>query len=248
MSCPSCFGGGGTQPWGKGSSRAGALPALHNGGNYASLKWLPTERYNYRGGKLYPDPPPGAPVRQASYFFDFRDESCACGVAGGFAGKVQDDGTIKQVFVGLPGSFGPVSRPTTFRRPYKFWRNVPPPVPNGKLGVARQLCSVPVMQRYRPVAPGETCLPALPNGEVELEPAHSQHKNNEHACRCPNCCEKKPHLLLRPQCLAQAQPTLAEKGAELRAHRARCAARKCACVPSCSNGRTGAAPPSSALF
>lgn len=180
MTCRSCFGGGGTQSRGKGSSRAGAVPDIHDEGNYTSIKWFPLPKYNYRGGRLYPDPLPNSFVRKRSDFFDFKDESCECGVGNGFVGRRLDDGTIQSVFVGLPGSQGPIDRPTTFKRPYKFWDNAPRQAPNGRLAVARSRKQLE-MNILKPVVffdcknkkgdnkkPRNQCVPSQPHGACEL--------------------------------------------------------------------------------
>jgi len=220
-----------------------SVPNQTSAGDYASLKWLPNERYNYRGGRLYPDALPNSFERQPSQFWDYKSEECRLSCSNGFVGcRDPATGIIRQQFIGLPGSDRPIdrsgSKSYTFRR--RQFLNRPPPVPNGKQAVARQLLSVPVYSnrgliarpRYKTIVPHGAVEDADKKSDrfygkrramsAKQRRALRQLKcdNEDRLCAASQCFDQRDCLTLRQ--LSATQATLEQKGVEQRTRRALC--------------------------
>lgn len=154
MTCNAINGGGSTQPFGR-NGVVTAAAGRGAPGNFASLKTMQRERYNYKdGAALWPEAPNTAVPRQASNYWSYKPRDCLCDVSAGFLGGRNPEiigNRIIPVFAGLPDcSSAPVRRNTKvsnqFRRRAAEIANQPRER-NGRQSVARRRCAVRRSQR-----------------------------------------------------------------------------------------------------
>lgn len=153
----SCRTGSGGTPYGR-DAQPGIVGNLRNQGNLPTMYQESAPRYNYRNGRLYPDPPTGTFGRLASNMWPDKTIADQFTCASGFIGVVQPDNTISQMWRGLPGSCpnlngncraalangtfsSGLSGQAFGRRPYKFFDGVPRTC-NGQRSVVRNRCDL----------------------------------------------------------------------------------------------------------
>lgn len=152
----SCRTGSGGTPYGRGA-QPGIVGSLRNQGNLPTMYQESAPRYNYRDGRLYPDPPSSTFGRLASNNWPGKVIADQFTCASGFVGVLQPDNTIAQVWRGLPGTcttlnpncraalangaFAPMSSASFGRLPYKFFDGVPRACA-GRRSVVRNRCDL----------------------------------------------------------------------------------------------------------